>query len=120
MRESDRANAPLILDTLASELEHAGAMCDRLEAMTLRLVQTSRGENLQFALTEAQTVDALTQHLEELAAFARRLSAQAQSGYYDLAAAVAGVKLSDLADRLGGYSRPPEREVVTSGDLDLF
>lgn len=112
---------PEVLSSIAHELEHAGALCDRLETLVTQLVRASRGETLTIALEEAQTVDVLTQHLAALANFTRKLSAQAEMGGYDLTDAVAGVTLGDLANRLAQVTR--EAEPLTSadaGDLDLF
>uniref|UniRef100_UPI0030F3FB22 hypothetical protein n=1 Tax=Phenylobacterium sp. TaxID=1871053 RepID=UPI0030F3FB22 len=107
---------------LANELEHAGALCDRLEMLVTQLVRFSRGETLEIALHEAQTVDVLTQHLAALATFTRRLSNQAQTGgAYDLSDAISGVTLGDLAMRLAQVTRDTEALTsAESGDLDLF
>ena len=112
---------PDVLASIASELEHAGALCDRLEGLVTQLVRASRGEPLAIALEEAQTVDVLTQHLAALATFTRNLSAQASSGDYDLSDAVAGVTLGDLANRLARVTREaPVPVKADAGDLDLF
>ncbi len=114
------AYTPEVLASLAHELEHAGELCDRLEMLVTQLVRASRGEPLQIALTEAQTLDVLTQHLAALATFTRKLSVQAESGQYDLTDAVAGVTLGDLAKRLAKVTHDSDALVPTSGDLDLF
>lgn len=116
------AQTPQVLASLADELEHAGALCDRLEMLVTQLVRASRGETLEIALHEAQTVDVLTQHLAALATFTRKLSTQAQSGgEYDLSDAIAGVTLGDLAMRLAQVTRQAEAlSAAESGDLDLF
>ncbi len=115
-------HTPEVLASLARELEHAGLLCDRLEVLVTQLVRASRGEPLQIALHEAQTLDVLTQHLAALAAFTRRLASQAEDGAYDLGDAVAGVTLGDLANRLARVSRDTDIAVTAaaSGDLDLF
>ena len=69
------AYTPEVLASLAHELEHAGELCDRLEMLVTQLVRASRGEPLQIALTEAQTLDVLTQHLAALALDGARRSA---------------------------------------------
>ena len=116
------AQTPRVLASLADELEHAGALCDRLEMLVTQLVRASRGETLEIALHEAQTVDVLTQHLAALATFTRRLSTQAHAGgEYDLSDAIAGVTLGDLAMRLAQVTRDAEAlSAAESGDLDLF
>ena len=115
-------HTPEVLASLARELEHAGELCDRLEVLVTQLVRASRGEPLQIALHEAQTLDVLTQHLAALATFTRKLSTQAEGGYYDLGDAVAGVTLGDLANRLARATKHTESalQAAPSGDLDLF
>jgi len=119
---SKTIQTPEVLASLADELEHAGTLCDRLEMLVTQLVRASRGEPLEIALHEAQTLDVLTQHLAALAGFTRKLSSQAESGReYDLSDAVAGVTLGDLANRLAQVTRGA-RIVLPggAGDLDLF
>jgi hypothetical protein len=115
---------PEVLASLAAELEHAGTLCDRLEMLVTQLVRASRGEPLEIALHEAQTLDVLTQHLAALAGFTRRLSSQAEAGEdYDLTDAVAGVTLGDLANRLAQVTRTVHVRHLPAddaGDLDLF
>jgi len=122
MSQSAPLHTTEVLASLASELEHAGELCDRLEVLVTQLVRASRGEPLQIALHEAQTLDVLTQHLAALATFTRKLSTQAEGGFYDLNDAVAGVTLGDLAKRLARATRDTEfaMQAAPSGDLDLF
>lgn len=121
MSQPSPIHTPEVLASLANELEHAGELCDRLEVLVTQLVRASRGEPLQIALHEAQTLDVLTQHLAALALFTRKLSSQAHSGQYDLSAAVASVTLGDLAMRLAKVTHDSEAMVAApSGDLDLF
>jgi hypothetical protein len=121
MSQSAPAHTPEVLASLASELDHAGELCDRLEVLVTQLVRASRGEPLQIALHEAQTLDVLTQHLAALALFTRKLSTQAQTGHYNLSDAVASVTLGDLANRLARVSFDPDDSAAApSGDLDLF
>lgn len=119
MSQAAPTYTPEVLASLASELEHAGQLCDKLEVLVTQLVRASRGEPLQIALTEAQTLDVLTQHLAALALFTRNLSQQAPSGAFNLSDAVAGVTLGDLAKRLARVSLEGE-VLAASGDLDLF
>ncbi len=119
MSQAAPSHTPEVLASLAAELEHAGALCDKLELLVTQLVRASRGEPLQIALTEAQTLDVLTQHLAALAIFTRNLAQQAPSGAFDLDHAVAGVTLGDLARRLARVSHDGEA-LASSGDLDLF
>jgi len=121
MSRAAAIQTPEVLASIASELEHAGELCDRLETLVTQLVRASRGEPLAIALHEAQTLDVLTQHLAALATFTRKLSSQAESGDYDLTDAVAGVTLGDLANRLAQVTRDaPARIKADAGDLDLF
>lgn len=121
MSRAAAIQTPEVLASIASELEHAGELCDRLETLVTQLVRASRGETLTIALEEAQTVDVLTQHLAALAHFTRKLSSQAHDGDYDLSDAVAGVTLGDLANRLAKVTRDAEAlSTADAGDLDLF
>ncbi|MFN3512932.1 MAG: hypothetical protein ACK41C_07805 [Phenylobacterium sp.] len=112
--------APDVLASIASELEHAGELCDRLETLVTQLVRASRGEPLAIALHEAQTLDVLTQHLAALAHFTRRLASQSPQEGYDLSEAVSGVTLGDLANRLARMTHAAEAVRADAGDLDLF
>ena len=121
MSRSTAVQTPEVLSSIAQELEHAGALCDRLETLVTQLVRASRGEPLAIALHEAQTLDVLTQHLAALATFTRRLAMQAESGGYDLSDAVASLTLGDLANRLARVTREtPMLMDAGAGDLDLF
>lgn len=121
MSQTARVRTPEVLASIAQELEHAGELCDRLETLITELVRASRGEPLEIALHEAQTLDALIQHLAALATFTRKLSVQAESDAYDLTDAIAGVTLGDLADRLARAARDGQaRATADAGDLELF
>lgn len=115
------ARTPEILASIASELEHAGELCDRLETLVTQLVRASRGEPLEIALQEAQTVDVLTQHLAALAHFTRKLAAQ-NGETFDVGEAAAGVTLGGLASRLARATKEAEdaSQTASAGDLDLF
>ena len=121
MSQTAPTHTPEVLASLANELEHAGELCEPQELHVTQLVRASRGEPLQIALHEAQTLDVLTQHLAALAIFTRKLSTQAYSGQYDLSDAVASVTLGDLANRLSKVSFETDVfAAAPSGDLDLF
>lgn len=122
MGQGSQIGSKEILATLARELEHAGAMCERVESLVTQLVRANRGEDIQVNHFEIQTLDMLMQHLEALAQFAQTLSDQGESGDFDVANAAARVKLADLAIRLGAAQQveTPLATVATSGDLDLF
>lgn len=116
------ARTPDVLASIASELEHAGELCDRLETLVTQLVRASRGEPLEIALQEAQTVDVLTQHLAALAHFTRRLASQESGEEFDVGEAAAGVTLGGLASRLARATKEAEDATLaaSAGDLDLF
>lgn len=117
--------APPMLTALAAEIDHAGELCARLEDLVARLAAAVEGEPRDLALSEAQTLDVLTQHLASLAVFMRGLSGQLTSARSVDADAVLGqVTLGDLAGRLRAVlynvSQIPPPPDGASGDLDLF
>ena len=122
MGQGSQIESQEILATLSRELEHAGAMCERVENLVTQLVRANRGEDIQVNLFEIQTLDMLIQHLAALAQFTQNLSDQGDNGAFDVASAAARVELSDLALRLGAAQQveTPLPSVATSGDLDLF
>ena len=92
------ALAPPVLSALAAELDHAGELCARLEDLVTRLAAAVQGEPRELALSEAQTLDVLTQHLAALSVFTRGLSDQLTSARtVDPDAVLAQVPLSELA-----------------------
>ena len=82
------------------------------------------GEPRALALSEAQTLDVLTQHLASLSVFMRGLSGQLATRSVDADAVLEQVPLSDLAGRLravlNNVSQIPPAPDGASGDLDLF
>ena len=119
------ALAPPVISALAAELDHAGELCARLEDLVTRLAAAVQGEPRELALSEAQTLDVLTQHLAALSVFTRGLSCQLTSARtVDPDAVLAQVPMSELAGRLRAclYDAtliPPPKD-SGSGDLDLF
>lgn len=116
--------APPLLAALAAEIDHAGDLCARLEELVTRLAAAVDGEPRELALSEAQTLDVLTQHLAALSNFMSGLSGQLTARSVDADTVLAQVPLSDLAGRLRAVLNnaaeiPPTPEGV-SGDLDLF
>lgn len=112
-----------IFASLAEELERAGALCDRLEALISKLMSDADADHLEIAMREAQTLDVLTQHLAALAVFSRHLSEQVEADAdYDLSGALSQIRLGDLAHRLGESVglRPADRQTADSGELHLF
>lgn len=116
--------APPLLAALAAEIDHAGDLCARLEELVTRLAAAVDGEPRELALSEAQTLDVLTQHLAALSNFMSSLSGQLTARSVDPDKVLAQVPLSDLAGRLRAVLNnaaqiPPTPDGV-SGDLDLF
>ena len=117
--------APPLLSALAAEMDHAGDLCARLEDLVARLAAAVDGEPRELALSEAQTLDVLTQHLASLAVFMRGISGQLTTARsVDPDAVLAQVPLSDLAARLRAVLNNAAQIPLTpdgaSGDLDLF
>lgn len=117
--------APPLLSALAAEMDHAGDLCARLEDLVARLAAAVEGEPRELALSEAQTLDVLTQHLASLAVFMRGISGQLTTARsVDPDAVLAQVPLSDLAARLRAVLNNAAQIPLTpdgaSGDLDLF
>ncbi|MDO8902396.1 MAG: hypothetical protein Q7V15_13695 [Phenylobacterium sp.] len=117
--------APPLLSALAAEMDHAGDLCARLEELVTRLAAAVEGEPRELALSEAQTLDVLTQHLSAVAVFMRGMSEQLTTARsVDPDAVLALVPLSELAGRLRGVlynaSQIPPTPDGASGDLDLF
>lgn len=113
-----------VLDLLAREIELAGARCMMLDSLVGELMGAlppAERERLQHGL---HTVDLLSQHLNGLAGFARRLSLDVAPGATaPTAPAIAGITLSALADRmraaLGGEVKGLH-DGEQAGEVDLF
>ncbi|HEY9217393.1 MAG TPA: hypothetical protein VIO94_05040 [Phenylobacterium sp.] len=114
-----------IFAAMASELQHAGELCEMLETVMTRLVRGGGLSSPESAVRDAQTVDALAQHLQGLANFAEALSRQREKpGGYELSSALKTITLAALASRLAvetgqaqaGGSSDREEE----GELQLF
>lgn len=113
-----------VLETLAGEIELAGARCILLDSLiggVMPDLPEAAREKLQASL---QAIDLLSQHLAGLSAFARRLGMETEDLFEaPVALALQDVTLGALADRLltalGGESQGVE-ERDQAGDLDLF
>jgi hypothetical protein len=103
-----------ILKTLSDELAATRHGVDALAGLVSSYVRHCPIDERPAALQEAQAVDALSQHLEALAAFVGGL-ARGEA----LEQAIDSVPLADLADRLrgGGGGGAPVR---SGGELQLF
>lgn len=90
-----------VLLALAGELTHARDVAEALDAGVGRLV-AGRAD----AICEVQAIDRLRQTLDDLAAFTAALAGTTLdgrgAGQDDLARALLGVRLRDVADRLAG------------------
>jgi hypothetical protein len=120
-----RASPGGVLAALAGELDRASELCDRLETLVSRLVRDT-DETPHAALDDAQTVDALAQHIAGLATFTRTLADQGDGplgGAYDVDPAIARLTLADLAARLGARAQNldgPASGPADTGELQLF
>lgn len=114
----------LALESLAGEVELAGARCIYLDSLIGGLMP-ELPPAAQLRLQEGlQAVDLLSQHLTGISAFARRLSADAASPFeIPVEGALQTITLGALADRLtttfGGAGADID-DGADSGDLDLF
>lgn len=107
------ADASSLMAALAAEIGDVRAGVDRMSALVSDLVRRLPVEDRAEALTDAQALDVLIQRLDAVAGVLHGLS----DGQTPIAA-VAGVRLTDVADRLQGQT--PPRAPAGSGDLLLF
>lgn len=118
-------HSPALLTALAREMDFAGVLCGQLESLVSRLIDENEGDK-QIIMSEAQAVDALTQHLSALASFMRGLLEDGlmTEGAYDLGAGLERIPLAALANRLATevYKAPIDEMVAAevAGELDLF
>ncbi|WP_374574319.1 hypothetical protein [Phenylobacterium sp.] len=118
-------HSPALLTALAREMDNAGDLCAQLEVLVSRLIGESGGDK-QLIMSEAQTVDALTQHLSALASFIRGLLEDGlmTEGAYNLGAGLERIPLASLANRIATevYKAPIDEKIAAevAGELDLF
>lgn len=118
-------HSPALLTALAREMDVAGDLCGQLEVLVSRLIEANVGDKA-LIMSEAQAVDALTQHLSALAGFIRGLleDGLATEGAYLLAAGLERIPLASLANRIATevYKAPIEEKIAAevAGDLELF
>ena len=118
-------HSPALLTALAREMDFAGDLCGQLEALVSRLIGDAEGDK-QTIMSEAQAVDALTQHLSALASFIRGLLEDGlmTEGAYNLGAGLERIPLAALANRLATevYKAPIDEKIAAevAGELDLF
>jgi methionine synthase I (cobalamin-dependent) len=113
-----RRSMAQVLQAMAREMAALAQEAERLQALTGALV----GGGADAALIEdAQALDALTQRLSALAGLLARIGQDAPAGWrLDIAPALAGVTLSDLAARIGHPVAAPSQAVAPTGDCELF
>jgi hypothetical protein len=107
-----------VLETMAREMAALAREAERLQALTGALI----GDGADAALIEdAQALDALTQRLSAMAGLLARIGGDAPAGWrLDIAPALAGVTLSDMAARIGHPAEIPSQAVAPTGDCELF
>lgn len=124
-----RAAAPLqasvsaTFETLAWEIELAGARCIFLDTLVGDLMPTMSSEQRARLVDGMHAIDLLSQHLTSLSAFARQMADDAPTGVSaPVTAALSQITLGALAERmfsaLGGEETNDDG--VDPGDLDLF
>lgn len=116
------ANMATTLDVMAWEIELAGARCILLDKVIGETMKSLPVEQQGVMIEGLHAVDLLSQHLTNLSAFARTLSADAP----DLAVAPVGRAIGDitlgaLADRMAtAFGADEVTAEVDAGDVDLF
>lgn len=105
-----------LLSAISAELCEMASAVNSLSSLVADHVLQSQGEARARALVDAQAIDALSQRLEALS----EVTGAAAQGH-DIAMVLAGVRLSDLAGRLGrGVPGAASEPSQASGDLMLF
>lgn len=104
-----------LLAAVADELMGVREGIDHVEALVSRLVPLAAEKDKAEALTDAQSLDALTQRLEALAGVLRMISGGASP-----AESVARLGLADMASRLRPAAGMQPAAPAPSGDVMLF
>jgi len=108
------ASSTALLSALSTELAAMVATVESLSRMAADHVRQSRGEARVRALVDAQAIDDLGQRLSALSDVTG-----AMADGEDIAAAVSGIRLTDLQSRLRG-AVPVSPVASAAGDLMLF
>jgi hypothetical protein len=109
---------PEVLAAVAREMAALAQEAERLQALTGALMRDGADAA---AIEDAQALDVLTQKLNALAGLLARLGQDAPQGWrLDIAPALAGLTLSDLAARIGHPVASPSQTVAPTGDCELF
>lgn len=113
------------LDVLAWEIELAGAKCLQLDTAIGRTMESLPDEHRGLLIDGLHTIDLLSQHLSNLTAFARRMSADSPSTIMaPVNSAIGDITLGALADRIatafGATSASELASGVESGEVEFF
>ena len=110
------------LDVLAWEIELAGARWNGLGQGVGQTMRALRGGQQGMLIEGLHAVDLLSQHLTNLSAFARTMSADAPAEVTaPVGRAIGDITLGALADRMAtAFGAEEAAAVVESGDVDLF
>ncbi|MFY8141915.1 MAG: hypothetical protein ACOVMO_14485 [Caulobacter sp.] len=116
------ASMATTLDVLAWEIELAGARCIFLDKVIGETMRSLPVEQQGMMIEGLHAVDLLSQHLTNLSAFARTLSADApETAVAPVGRAIGDITLGALADRMATAFGAEEVAAETdSGDVDLF
>ena len=121
VREASVASA---LDTIAWELELAGARCIKLDSLIGAVIDQLPQDAREQLVQGLHTVDLLAQHLTGISAFTRELGGCVAPEFkLQVGPALAQVTLGALADRLSTALGGVEQGINDgddAGDLDLF
>ena len=107
-----------VLRAVALEMAALAQEAERLQALAGALMRDAADAA---AVEDAQALDALTQRLSALAGFLARIGEDAPEDWrLDIAPALAGVTLSDLAARIGHPVATSSQAVAPTGECELF
>jgi hypothetical protein len=116
------ASMATTLDVLAWEIELAGARCIFLDKVIGETMKSLPVEQQGMMIEGLHAVDLLSQHLTNLSAFARTLSADAPgTASAPIGRAIGDITLGALADRMAtAFGAEEVAADVDAGDVDLF
>lgn len=117
-----QASMATTLDVLAWEIELAGARCIFLDKVIGETMRSLPVEQQGMMIEGLHAVDLLSQHLTNLSAFARTLSADAPDmAVAPVGRAIGDITLGALADRMAtAFGAEEVAAEVDAGDVDLF
>jgi hypothetical protein len=109
-----------VLQAAAAETSNLSRAAERLQSLASDLIQRAV-EGDPALMEEAQGLDVLAQTLAALADFLQRVGQDVPSNWrLDIAPALDGVSLSDLAYRLGHKDAGAREAVAPTGECELF